>query len=91
SVYGLALISVGGLIFSSNLAELNWKEVEIGFSAFVTIVLIILTYSLTNGIGFGLLTYIVISLARGKGKQINWILYLITGFYILSFVINEIL
>ncbi len=91
SVYGLALISVGGLIFSSNLAELNWKEVEIGFSAFVTIILIILTYSLTNGIGFGLLTYIVISLARGKGKQINWILYLITGFYILSFVINEIL
>jgi AGZA family xanthine/uracil permease-like MFS transporter len=63
----------------------------VGFSAFITILMIILTYSLTNGIGFGLLTYCVIMLARGKGKQISWILYVVSGVYVLSFALNEVL
>jgi AGZA family xanthine/uracil permease-like MFS transporter len=50
-----------------------------------------LTYSLTNGIGFGLITYCVIMLARGKGKEISWILYTISGAYLLSFALNEVL
>ncbi|MCH3910037.1 MAG: NCS2 family permease [Bacilli bacterium] len=86
-----ALVVVGSMIFASNLKSLHWDEAEIGFSAFITILMIVLTYSLTNGIGFGLIFYCVIMLARGKGKQVSWILYLISGAYLLSFALNEVL
>jgi AGZA family xanthine/uracil permease-like MFS transporter len=86
-----ALVVVGAMIFSSNLKQLHWDEPEIGFSAFITILMIVLTYSLTNGIGFGLLTYCIIMLARGKGKEISWILYVIAGAYVVSFALNEVL
>jgi AGZA family xanthine/uracil permease-like MFS transporter len=90
-VSSCALVCVGAMIFSGNLKALEWEEPEVGFSAFITILMIILTYSLTNGIGFGLLTYCVIMLARGKGKQISWILYVVSGVYVLSFALNEVL
>jgi AGZA family xanthine/uracil permease-like MFS transporter len=90
-VSSCALVCVGAMIFSGNLKALKWEEPEVGFSAFITILMIILTYSLTNGIGFGLLTYCVIMLARGKGKQISWILYVVSGVYVLSFALNEVL
>lgn len=90
-VSAAALVVVGAMIFSGNLKSLHWDEPEVGFSAFITILMIILTYSLTNGIGFGLITYCVIMLARGKGKEISWILYTISGAYLLSFALNEVL
>jgi AGZA family xanthine/uracil permease-like MFS transporter len=90
-VSSAALVVVGAMIFSGNLKTLRWEEPEIGFSAFITILMIILTYSLTNGIGFGLITYCVIMLARKKGKEISWILYVISAVYFLSFALNEIL
>jgi len=90
-VSSAALVVEGAMIFSGNLKTLRWEEPEIGFSAFITILMIILTYSLTNGIGFGLITYCVIMLARKKGKEISWILYVISAVYFLSFALNEIL
>jgi len=89
-VTACALLSVGALIFSSNLAEIDWREPEIGFSAFMTVLFIVLTYSLTNGIGFGLITYLLIRLARGKAKETSWILYVVGVFYLASFVVNEV-
>jgi Permeases len=86
-----ALVAVGGMIFAGNLKTLKWTEAEIGFSSFITILMIVLTNSLTNGIGFGLFVYCAIMLARGKGKEISWILYTVTGVYVLSFVLNEVL
>jgi AGZA family xanthine/uracil permease-like MFS transporter len=85
-----ALVAVGAMIFAGNLKSIHWTDPAIGFSAFITILMIVLTYSLTNGIGFGLLTYCVIMLASRRGKQINWILYIVSAFYIVSFAVNEI-
>jgi AGZA family xanthine/uracil permease-like MFS transporter len=85
-----ALVSVGALIFAGNLKNIHWGDMAIGASAFITVLMIVLTYSLTNGIGFGLLTYVVIMLASKRGKEISWVLYVVSGFYVLSFVVNEI-
>jgi len=85
-----ALVSVGALIFAGNLKSIRWGDMAIGFSSFITILMIVLTYSLTDGIGFGLITYVVIMLASGRGKQISWILYTVSGFYLLSFAVNEL-
>jgi len=85
-----ALVAVGSMIFAGNLKDIKWTDPAIGFSAFITILMIILTYSLTNGIGFGLICYVVIMLARGKGKEVSGILYGVSLFYLVSFAVNEI-
>jgi len=85
-----ALVAVGSMVFAGNLKDIKWTDPAIGFSAFITILMIVLTYSLTNGIGFGLLCYVVIMLARGQGKEVSWILYGVALFYLVSFAVNEI-
>jgi adenine/guanine/hypoxanthine permease len=86
-----ALVTVGALIFAGNMKSLNWSDAPIGFAAFVTVLMVVLTYSLTNGIGFGLLTYIVIMLAEKRGKEVSWILYTVSAFYVVSFAVNEMI
>ncbi|OPZ37047.1 MAG: Guanine/hypoxanthine permease PbuG [Tenericutes bacterium ADurb.BinA155] len=85
-----ALVAVGAMIFAGNLKSIKWIDPAIGFSAFITILMIVLTYSLTNGIGFGLLAYCVIMLASRRGKEINGILYVVASFYLVSFALNEV-
>lgn len=83
-----ALVAVGCLIFTSNFKGLDWSDMAISFSAFVTVLLIVLTYSLTTGIGFGLLTFAIMMIASGRGKKISWPLYIVTVLFIASFAIN---
>ena len=92
SVTAPALICVGALIFVNNLKELNFKEDPIiGFVAFVTIIFSILTYSISSGIGLGLLAYCVIMLIAGKGKEVKLPIYIICGLFIVSFVLTAIM
>lgn len=88
SVTAPALVAVGCLIFTSNFKGLDWKDIAISFSAFIMVLLIVLTYSLTTGIGFGLLTYAITMIASGRAKKISWPLYVVTILFIASFGIN---
>jgi AGZA family xanthine/uracil permease-like MFS transporter len=88
SVTAPALVAVGCLIFTSNFKGLDWKDIAISSSAFITVLLIVLTYSLTSGIGFGLLVYCIMMIASGRSKQISWPLYIVTILFLASFGIN---
>lgn len=88
SVTAPALVAVGCLIFTSNFKGLDWKDIAISTSAFITVLLIILTYSLTSGIGFGLLVYCIMMVASGRGKKVSLPLYIVTILFLASFGIN---
>jgi adenine/guanine/hypoxanthine permease len=64
-----ALVVVGGLMLSS-IGEIPWDDVCIAFPAFLTLVMIPLTFSIANGLAFGLVSYVLIHLARGRGKEV---------------------
>ena len=49
--------------------DIDWDDFEIAIPAFLTIVLMPFTYSITNGIGAGFITYVVIKLVRGKAAR----------------------
>ena len=65
----MALISVGGLIFVNNLKDINWEDRIVGFTAFFTIMLILLTYSISDGLGFGIIFYTLMMLISRRGKR----------------------
>ena len=58
---------------------IDWDDLEIAIPAFLTIVLMPFTYSITVGIGAGFLAYVLIKVVRGKAAQVHPLLWVIAG------------
>ncbi|QDG53035.1 NCS2 family permease [Persicimonas caeni] len=71
-----ALIIVGALMMS-HIGEVDWSDVRVSVPAFVTIIGMPLTYSIANGISFGIISWVVIHLLSGKGRDVHPILYVL--------------
>lgn len=81
-----ALIVVG-ILMAQQLGGINWNEFEYTAAGFVTIISMILTYSISNGIALGFMTYGIVMIATGKAKDVSkiiWILDIIFLFYFYS-------
>ncbi len=75
-----ALVMVG-VFMASSIGEVDWRNLEVGIPAFLAMIMIPLTYSITHGIVFGMLSYVVVKVACGKWKEIHpamWILFLLS-------------
>ena len=87
-----ALVAVGLMIMVNSLKDVNFKEdFAIGIVAMITIVFTILTYSIANGIGIGIIAYIIVMLISKRQNEITVPLYVIAGLYIVSFVLTAIM
>ncbi|NHN55290.1 NCS2 family permease [Calidifontibacter sp. DB0510] len=84
-----ALVFVGFLMMRQ-VDEIDWKNVEIALPAFLTIVLMPFTYSITVGIGAGTLAYFAIKIFRGKWREIPVVLWIISACFIAYFAIDPI-
>ena len=81
-----ALILVGFLMMST-LRDIPWKDNEESIPAFLTLLLMPLTYSITNGIGAGIITYTAIKLLAGKYREIHWLLMVAALAFVVYFVL----
>lgn len=86
-VTAMALILVGALMVNS-LKEIDWNNSVSVTSGFVTIIMMILTYSIADGIAFGVLTYVVMMLASGQYKKINITMYVLAALFIVNLIIQ---
>src|SRR5208282_1631963 len=80
-----ALILVGSLMLSS-IVEIRWQEPLVAVPAFLTLVLIPLTYSIANGLGFGIIAWAVLHLVAGRFRRQDWLLYLLAALFLVRFV-----
>ena len=80
-----ALILVGGLMLSS-VSEIEWANPQIAIPAFLTLVTIPLTYSIANGLSFGMTSYALLQILSGRFRKENWMLYLLAVLFLLRFV-----
>jgi AGZA family xanthine/uracil permease-like MFS transporter len=81
-----ALIIVGSLI-CSNLKEIEWDKSEIAIPAFLTIILMPLTYSIGEGIACGFLTYVILNVFKGNYKKIHPVMYCLAVLFLIYFII----
>jgi AGZA family xanthine/uracil permease-like MFS transporter len=70
-----ALVAVGFLILAGSIREIDWSDFTIAIPAFLTMVLMPFTYSITNGIGIGFLTFCVLRVVAGRGREVPVALY----------------
>lgn len=79
-----ALILVGVMMLSS-FAEIKWNELEEAVPAFFSSVFMGLCYSISYGIAFGFLSYILVKVVKGKAKEIHPILWICSLLFLLNF------
>jgi len=79
-----ALIVVGGLMLLP-LAEIVWDDPLSGIPAFLTVAMIPLTFSIANGLAFGITAHAALKLVRGRVERSDWFLYLLAGLFVLRF------
>ncbi|SDZ38600.1 putative MFS transporter, AGZA family, xanthine/uracil permease [Micromonospora pattaloongensis] len=79
-----ALVVVGFLMLTA-VRTIDWSDYEIAIPAFLAIVLMPFTYSISNGIGAGVITYVVLKLARGKAREVRPLMYAVALLFVLYF------
>ena len=80
-----ALILVGSMMLTT-VTEIRWTEPLVAVPAFLTVILIPLTYSIANGLGFGIIAWAVLHLAAGKLNRKDWLLYILAALFLLRFL-----
>lgn len=84
-----ALVVVGFLMMTS-IREIDWNDYEIAIPAFLTIVLMPFTYSISNGIGAGFVAYVLIKVVRGKAREIHPLMWAVAALFVLYFALGPI-
>jgi AGZA family xanthine/uracil permease-like MFS transporter len=84
-----ALVVVGFLMMQQ-VGGINWRDMDIAFPAFLTIVLMPFTYSITAGIGAGFVTYVILKLARGKAGELHPLMWLIAALFVVYFALDPV-
>jgi AGZA family xanthine/uracil permease-like MFS transporter len=80
-----ALVIVGFYMMAIAL-DVPWNDYEEAVPAFVTMLVMPFTWSISNGIGAGFISYVAVKVLNGKGRQVHGLLYLVAAAFILYFV-----
>ncbi len=80
-----ALILVGALMVGS-LVDVDWADPTVAIPAFLTLVTIPLTFSIANGLAFGITSYAVLRLLTGKIGKGDWLLLILAALFVVRFI-----
>ncbi len=81
------LVMVGVLMFSE-LSHVNFKDTAIAVSTFLIVVMMPLTFSITNGLAFGLISYLAVKLIKKEYKDINFGIVFLTAVSLIVFIVQ---
>ncbi|MGN0668180.1 MAG: NCS2 family permease [Angelakisella sp.] len=81
-----ALIIVG-VFMMKGVLKVDWSDMETAIPCFLTIAMMPFAYSIADGIGFGIISYTLIKLARGKAKEVPVLMYILSALFILSYIL----
>ena len=80
-----ALILVGAMMMGA-LAEVEWADPIIAIPAFLTLIMIPLTFSIANGLAFGITSHAILILVRGQARRKDWLVFLLAFLFTLRFI-----
>ena len=84
-----ALVIVGFLLLTQ-IRNIDFDDYAIAIPAFLTIVLMPFTYSITNGIGAGFVSYALLKATQGRAREVSPLLWVIATLFLLYFGIDPI-
>jgi AGZA family xanthine/uracil permease-like MFS transporter len=84
-----ALVVVGALMITQ-IRHLVWDDMVLVIPAFLTIALMPFTYSITNGIGAGVVTYVLLSAETGRARRIHPLMWVISVLFLIYFLLEPL-
>ena len=81
-----AALAYVGIIMMGGVVNIDWKNIEIALPAFLTIMMMVLRYSISYGIAIGILAYILVKVFAGKVKEVKLGTWIIGILFVLMFV-----
>jgi len=78
-----AALVIVGILMIAQLKDVEWDNIIVAASVFMTIIMMILTYSISLGIAWGFVVYAIASLASGKAKELGWGIWLMVIVFVI--------
>lgn len=82
-----ALIIVG-ILMSGSFKDIDWADFEVAVPAFMTVLITVLTYNISNGLAFGFIFYMLVQVCKGNWKKVHPIVYISSVLFILYFLMG---
>jgi adenine/guanine/hypoxanthine permease len=82
-----ALIIVGSMMMRC-VQRIDWDDLTESVPAFLSIVIMPLTMSITEGIAFGIIAYVLLKVAAGRARQVHWLIYVFAAVLVLRYVLK---
>jgi adenine/guanine/hypoxanthine permease len=83
------LVIVGAMLISQ-VRDLVWDDMSLVIPAFLTIALMPFTYSITNGIGAGVVTFVLLRVATGRGRDVHLLMWVVAAVFVVYFALDPI-
>jgi AGZA family xanthine/uracil permease-like MFS transporter len=80
-----ALVLVGGMMMAP-LTEIDWDDPVVAVPAFLTLVMIPLTFSIANGLAVGVIAYALLKLVARRFEKADWLLFALAALFVTRFV-----
>ncbi|MEU9011123.1 NCS2 family permease [Streptomyces sp. NPDC048479] len=77
-----ALLAVGFLILAGSVRDIDWDDFTVAVPAFLAMMMMPFTYSITNGIGIGFITFSLLRLAAGRGREVPVAMYVVSAVFV---------
>ena len=84
-----ALIVVGFLMMS-NVGKIKWRQITEGIPAFLTIILMPLTFSISHGLAIGFISYPLLKALSGQARKVHWLIYALAGIFLLRYIFLKV-
>jgi AGZA family xanthine/uracil permease-like MFS transporter len=81
-----ALIIVGYMMMRC-VTFIDWEDLTEAIPAFLSIIIMPLTLSITEGIAFGFISYSLLKLVSGKGRRVHWLIYFFSILFVLRYIL----
>ncbi|ADB34921.1 Xanthine/uracil/vitamin C permease [Kribbella flavida DSM 17836] len=84
-----ALVLVGFLMMAQ-VKGIDFDDLEVAIPAFLTIILMPFTYSISAGIGAGFVSYVLLKVVRGKARQVHPLMWVVAALFVVYFAIGPL-
>jgi len=82
-----ALIVVGSMMMKG-VKAIDWDDMTEALPAFLSIIVMPLTMSITEGISFGFIAYVLLKVVAGQGRRVPWLIYAFAALFVLRYVLK---
>lgn len=84
-----ALVVIGAMMMQ-NARHVDWADRSVAVPVFLTVVLMPFTYSITAGVGAGVVSYVAIKAAQGKFRQVGAFMWVLAAVFLIYFALSPI-